>query len=145
MTSRISSGSSRVESVVEPTRSTNMTVSWRRSAWDGAVGPRQGAASSLIPTGGGGGPARASDRLEHDLARPQRQPELAQVGVGQLGQGPGRDLGVLKRRRVALQPQVAQPSRDVDFLSRHERHPLPHSLPQIPSHRAMQRRTVSAR
>ena len=98
-------------------------MSWRRSAWDGAVGARKGAASSLIPTGGGGGPARAWIALSSDLARPQRQPELAQVGVGQLGQGLGRDLGVQERRRVALQPQPAQPRRDVDFLPWHERHP----------------------
>ena len=32
MTSRRSSGSMRVESAVEPTRSQNMTVTWRRSA-----------------------------------------------------------------------------------------------------------------
>ena len=32
MISRRSSGSSRAESAVEPTRSQNMTVSWRRSA-----------------------------------------------------------------------------------------------------------------
>src|SRR4249920_3754981 len=32
MISRMSSGSSRAESAVEPTRSQNMTVSWRRSA-----------------------------------------------------------------------------------------------------------------
>src|ERR1700704_3818750 len=34
MISRMSSGSSRTESAVEPTRSQNMTVSWRRSAED---------------------------------------------------------------------------------------------------------------
>ena len=32
MTWRMSSGSSRAESAVEPTRSENITVSWRRSA-----------------------------------------------------------------------------------------------------------------
>src|ERR1700682_545874 len=40
MTSRKSSGSSRVESAVEPTRSQNITVIWRRSA---EVGMRAGA------------------------------------------------------------------------------------------------------
>ena len=36
MTSRRSSGSMRAESAVEPTRSENITVTWRRSAvsWD---------------------------------------------------------------------------------------------------------------
>ena len=50
------------------------------------VGARCGAASSLTPTGGERA-RQVPDRLQHYLARPQRQPELAQVGVGQLGQG----------------------------------------------------------
>ena len=60
MTSRRSSGSSRVDSAVEPTRSQNITVSWRRSAPDdagaaglgcGAIDGGDGAAapSSLVP------------------------------------------------------------------------------------------------
>src|SRR6202035_3216956 len=43
--SRMSSGSSRAESAVEPTRSQNMTVSWRRSA--GAAGEEGGALPTL--------------------------------------------------------------------------------------------------
>ena len=35
MTSRMSSGSSRADIAVEPTRSQNITVSWRRSAASG--------------------------------------------------------------------------------------------------------------
>ena len=37
MTSRMSSGSSRADSAVEPTRSQNITVSWRRSAASGGA------------------------------------------------------------------------------------------------------------
>jgi hypothetical protein len=40
MTSRKSSGSKRVDSGVEPTRSQNITVSWRRSASAGAGASR---------------------------------------------------------------------------------------------------------
>src|SRR6266849_3110742 len=52
MISRMSSGSSREESAVEPTRSQNMTVSWRRSAdaaaWEiGAAVAGFGGASEL--------------------------------------------------------------------------------------------------
>ena len=97
-----------------------MTVSWRRSAWaDGRRAPGRG--FLLAPHRGRWRARQGLDRLEHDLARPQRQPELAQVGVGQLGQGLGRDLGVQERRRVALQPQIAQPSRNFEILPGHER------------------------
>src|SRR3954447_6030441 len=43
--SRISSGSSRAESAVEPTRSTNITVSWRRSAPTAGSGASPGGAA----------------------------------------------------------------------------------------------------
>jgi hypothetical protein len=52
MTSRRSSGSSRIESSVEPTRSQNMSVSWRRSAEDGGeakAGDSAEPAASAIP------------------------------------------------------------------------------------------------
>jgi hypothetical protein len=54
MTSRTSSGSSRVESAVEPTRSQNMTVSCRRSA--------RGCA---LVDGGRGAPSRAWARTNN--------------------------------------------------------------------------------
>src|SRR6516164_1646982 len=48
---RRSSGSSRAESAVEPTRSQNTTVSWRRSAvwWEG--GSKAGARELALPRG----------------------------------------------------------------------------------------------
>src|ERR1700747_2455018 len=57
MISLMSSGSSRAESAVEPTRSTNMIVSWRRSAVEAGgaatsgdtAGAVDGAAVSLLP------------------------------------------------------------------------------------------------
>src|SRR5215469_10061661 len=53
MTSRRSSGSSRVASAVEPTRSQNITVSWRRSAASlrGAVDRAGGCGAAVSPTG----------------------------------------------------------------------------------------------
>jgi integrase len=47
MIARISSGSSRADSAVEPTRSQNMTVSWRRSA------PSRGSCAGLAATWSG--------------------------------------------------------------------------------------------
>ena len=46
MTSRKSSGSMRAESAVEPTRSENITVTWRRSAIPVAVTRRLAAATA---------------------------------------------------------------------------------------------------
>src|SRR6516162_6502282 len=53
MTSRKSSGSSREASAVEPTRSQNITVSWRRSALSarGGAGIEAGAGGAVSPTG----------------------------------------------------------------------------------------------
>ena len=46
MTSRRSSGSMRAESAVEPTRSENITVTWRRSAVSTGCGVAGGAAAT---------------------------------------------------------------------------------------------------
>ena len=70
MISRSSSGSSLVDSGVEPTRSQNMTVSWRR--W-GLVWPsRLGRQCGLVELG---------DRAQYSLAMTERDPDL-QVRVG---------------------------------------------------------------
>src|SRR5215472_5292117 len=50
MTSRKSSGSRRDDSGVEPTRSQNITVSWRRSALSGRDGGAGGAGAAASPT-----------------------------------------------------------------------------------------------
>src|SRR3984957_248095 len=67
MTSRKSSGSSRVESAVEPTRSQNITVIWRRSA---EVGMRAAE--------GGEGAAAAGAALLAPAAPPSLAPHCAQ-------------------------------------------------------------------
>src|SRR5215472_1347244 len=51
MTSRKSSGSRRADSGVEPTRSQNINVSWRRSALSGRDGGAGGAGVAASPTG----------------------------------------------------------------------------------------------
>jgi hypothetical protein len=64
MTSRMSSGSSRTDSAVEPTRSENITVSWRRSA---------ASATGGIGVAAAGAPLRdqqAPRRLQQALAVP---------------------------------------------------------------------------
>ena len=51
MTSRKSSGSMRAESAVEPTRSENITVTWRRSAEAAGVSLAAPAAFSSLASG----------------------------------------------------------------------------------------------
>ncbi len=43
----------------------------------------------------------------------ERDAEVLQVPIGELGQDVGYDVVVAERLLVALQPQLAQPSRDV--------------------------------
>ena len=58
-------------------------------------------------------PSQSRDRCQHDLPRPEREPEFPQVDLRQLSQNLGCDLGVQERLHVALQSQPAQPCRDV--------------------------------
>ena len=68
---------------------------------------------------------QAANGMKHDLARPKRQPEFSQVGLGQRPQNLGRDLGVEERLRVAFHSQIAQPGGNFEILPRHERSSLP--------------------
>ena len=94
MTSRRSSGSSRAPSAVEPTRSQNMTVSWRRSGPCGACGSTGAGAlpvpaatpqspQNRLPMGfapphaaqrhGNGAPQSPQNRLPSGAVAPQRR------------------------------------------------------------------------
>jgi hypothetical protein len=84
---------------------------------------RRGARRGHHPCGRWTG--QVADGPEHDLARPERQPELPQVGVGQLWQGLGRDLAGVERLHVALKSQAAQPGRNIHALHRHGHSRLP--------------------
>ena len=56
---------------------------------------------------------RAAIAFESFRAVPERDAEFLEILVRQFGQDLGLDLVVLERLRVALQPQLPQPSRDV--------------------------------
>ena len=79
MTSRKSSGSMRAESAVEPTRSENITVTWRRSAasWD--------AGSAAVAHGRRRGRAKFADRAQQLPAITEDDAEVFQVLIGQVG------------------------------------------------------------
>ena len=105
MTSRRSSGSSRAESAVEPTRSQNSTVSCRRSAARGAASSSRCASLS--------GRAELGDRAQELLAVTEREPELLQVLVGQVRQDLAVNVVLGKDRPVAAEPQPFEPLVDV--------------------------------
>src|SRR5579863_10543113 len=112
MTSRRSSGSRRVESAVEPTRSQNITVSWRRSA----AAPARAASPSATPH-------CAQKREPGALAWPQAA-QLKACGAPHCGQkrlSPGISLLQLGQALVfAMQNHIAAevipPSRAMAIL-----------------------------
>ena len=81
MTSRISSGSSRADIAVEPARSQNITVSWRRSAAsvDEGVGGRTSWLSHHLRR------TKTCDRFEEPFAIPQGDAKFFKVAVRQIG------------------------------------------------------------
>src|ERR1700693_2320790 len=81
MTSRKSSGSSRVASAVEPTRSQNITVRWRRSALSvrGGGDEATGGGAAVSPTG---------------LPQPPQYLAAGSFSKLQAGQGSGSGSGV---------------------------------------------------
>ena len=109
MTAHRSSGSSRSASSVEPTRSQNSTVSWRRSASTGRIVAAIGsAAAGAVPS------SEQSDGVEQLAPMPDRgDAERDQVLGGQPRQHLPTDVIGAERLGVVLQPQVPQPARDV--------------------------------
>ena len=91
-------GRAGVESAVEPTRSTNMTVSWRRSAWDGPAGTRRGAASLLDPHRCERRAGQSLDRLQQ---RPCAAPAAAPSSRRSASVSSGRASGVISASRNA--------------------------------------------
>ena len=105
MTSRKSSGSMRAESAVEPTRSENITVTWRRSA--ASASGRTGAELKSVPIRGGG---QTYNRFEQTLAVPQRHAKFFKVVVGQLGQNIRVDFVRAERGLILIKPKVRSQS-----------------------------------
>src|SRR3954466_14454664 len=84
----MSSGSNCAERAVEPTRSQNITVSWRRSAlsrgvvWDEAGGPAGG--GPRRPPGARRGSAQSRGRAEDLAAMPEEDAEFLEILVRQI-------------------------------------------------------------
>jgi hypothetical protein len=108
----MSSGSRRPASAVEPTRSTNITVSCRRSAWFGGAAGGPGVGGARTASGNGIGASRGAcqggDGLEQLAPLTDDGDAYALEVVGrELGSDLGVDLVVAERRLVASQAQIA--------------------------------------
>ena len=99
MIARMSSGSSRADIAVEPTRSQNITVSCRRSAAS-AVGMRDRRGARMVTAD------RGRNRLEQPLAVAERHAELFEVALGQFRQDFGVDRVFAKGCLVLTEPQA---------------------------------------
>ena len=80
MTSRRSSGSMRAESAVEPTRSENITVTWRRSAVSWRLRLRPGGGLRCC----GGCACQLANGREHFPPMPEQDADIFEVLIGQM-------------------------------------------------------------
>ena len=128
MTSRRSSGSSRAESAVEPTRSQNITVSCRRSASTGAGGSGSDVALVADRAASRVGRSRqGGDRVEQPAAMADRaHAELFRSSAVSSGKRSRHRYRCRGTPDVLFEAQPAQPRRYVHavILGSEERQPL---------------------
>ena len=109
MTSRRSSGSMRAESAVEPTRSENITVTWRRSAVSWGFGSVRRRAAGVA----GAAPASSRDRAQHFPPMPERDADLFEVLIGQIAEDRDIDVVLGKALRVLGHAELFEPVRNL--------------------------------
>ena len=121
--SRSSSGSSRADNAVEPTRSANMIVSWRRSAPVALAPERSGSTDVRWPRTWTS--SQRGDRIEENAAMADcRHAEVSEVFGRQLGEACLIDRIFLECLPIAFQAEAAQPGRDIHGVHTHT---WPHS------------------
>ena len=108
MIPRISSGSSRAASEVEPTRSQNIMVSCRRSATSRGLDRNLGGAADLERA-----PSALAIALSRRFPWPEGHTELFEISVGEVRQDFCFDFVLAKRGFVLAETEVPQPSPDV--------------------------------
>jgi hypothetical protein len=101
-------GSSLVESAVEPTRSVNMTVSWRRSASSRRVG-----SADQKSRYGSRGVAEIADRTQHFQPTPERNAKIFEVLVGQVGENGNINVVLDEPLRVLGHAEPFEPVRNL--------------------------------
>ena len=112
MTSRRSSGSIRAESAVEPTRSENITVTWRRSAvsevFSSINAAGCGDTGTFLPGFG--------NRFQQLLAMAERyDADVLEIVVGQLTQQLDVDVVGAENLGILRETDPAEPTVDVQF------------------------------
>ena len=109
MTSRRSSGSMRVDSAVEPTKSENITVTWRRSAVSRAFGSAPAAGSVVT----GVAPPRLADGREHFPPMPKQDADVLEILIGQMAQYRDINFVLGKALRVLGHAELFEPVRNL--------------------------------
>jgi hypothetical protein len=92
------------ESAVEPTRSENITVTWRRSAVSGVFGSANGGCGEI-------GAAPESSAISRNIFRrcPSETPKLFEVLIGQVAKDGGVDVALDKALRVLGHAELFEP------------------------------------
>src|SRR5580704_13072597 len=114
MTSRKSSGSMRAESAVDPTRSENITVTWRRSAR--SSGCVLGALDAVVASTVGALPLpslRSAAMASSSLVSKRRDAKLLQVLVRQARENRLVYVILAEDRLVLSEAKAPQPDHDV--------------------------------
>ena len=112
MTSRRSSGSIRAESAVEPTRSENITVTWRRSAVSRTAAVRR--VLRRHPQVGGSNRLQLSNGRKHLAAMAERcNADLFEVLIGQVTQYREIDIVFGKALGILGQAELFEPVRNL--------------------------------
>ena len=112
MTSRRSSGSMRAESAVEPTKSENITVTWRRSAASCAFGFNRRLRRHRKGTG------KLRNRFQQLLAMAERHDaDVLEIVVGQPAQQLDVDVVGAEHLGILGETDPAEPTVDVQVQS----------------------------
>src|SRR4249919_1384060 len=105
MISRKSSGSMRAESAVEPTRSLNMTVTWRRSANSWAFRSIPAAGSRVA----GGSAGKFANGGKYFSPMPERNTNVLEVLITQMAEYGDIDLILSKALSVLSETELLKP------------------------------------
>ena len=108
MTSRRSSGSMRAESAVEPTRSENITVTWRRSAVSLGFELSQRRLRRCLD-----GTYKLRDRRQHLSSMAEQDADLLKVLVGQVAKDRDIDFVLGKALGVLGHAELIEPLRNL--------------------------------
>jgi hypothetical protein len=109
MTSRRSSGSIRAESAVDPTRSENITVTWRRSAVSRAFG----SFALSVFGASGGAPGKLCDSRQHYPPMPEEDADVLEVLIGQMTERGDTNAVLSEALPVLPETELLKPIRNL--------------------------------